>query len=141
MISRWIAWQSSGLCSPPPFLPLQDGSDAREDGDEARGVFAKVVGQPMRPFSLRDGDVSAIDIWVSNLTKGDVVLIAIVGLSAELIKKLLVSLSPLGVPSGPVAPECRALATGGTVQSSTTWTSTHASLDAAYATVPILAAE
>lgn len=119
----------------------QDCEVSLEEGMPWWGVFAKVSGRMSRPLLMagEEEDVSAVQIWVSGVAVGSTILIAIVNLPpSPLLEQILEALEPLGVPSGPVLPGCRALAAAGVVGGSVPWTSAHASEDAAYASVPIV---
>eukprot|EP00928_Gymnodinium_smaydae_P037369 TRINITY_DN25952_c0_g2_i1.p1 TRINITY_DN25952_c0_g2~~TRINITY_DN25952_c0_g2_i1.p1 ORF type:complete len:772 (-),score=167.33 TRINITY_DN25952_c0_g2_i1:58-2373(-) len=142
--------EPSGSHLPDAFLP-------DSGGEPTSGVFAKVVGEARHPraFALKrsgfGGDSSAaskadedelleaLRVWSSCVEDGATLLIAILGLAPEVIASVLDVLAPLGVPQGPVQPGCRALAAAGVVGEEV-WGAAHASTDAAYASVPVLAA-
>jgi len=118
-----------------PFFP--------DVGIELRGIFVKVVGRSPRSFLSSDCDLAPVRIWVSGVSVGEVVLIAIFGLENALLSEVLETLLPLGVPQGPVRTDCRALAAAGVVSNGGTydWASAHASVDVAYASVAVPCAE
>lgn len=109
-----------------PFFP---GSE-----EVISGLFVKIIGRDARAFSLEDG-VSAIAIWAEGVKPGDVVLLAIVDLDPQPLREVLAALEPLGVPQGPFRTEFRALAAAGIA--SGPWDCTHASVDMAYAAIPV----
>lgn len=135
--------KASVVCSTRPgacFVAFsEEETYFQEPGDaDLSGVFVKAVGTTARPFlEGGDGDISSLHIWVSGVTAGSTVLVAIIGLEPELLEQVLLALEPLGVPQGPVRRECRALAAAGTAFASAPWVSTHAASDMAYASAPI----
>jgi len=129
-----------------PFVVFSWGDGACDtffatDGEEVQGVFVKIIGLASRSFSLQDGDLSPLQIWVDGVTAGSVMLLAIVGLEGSLLGEALEVLSRLGVPAGPVASRCRAFAAAGPACSRVPWDATHASCDTAYASIMLHAGD
>jgi len=104
--------------------------------DDVCGVYVKVLGRDARTFTFEDDDISAMAIWAEGVKLGDVVLLAIVNVEdPKVLDAVFLALQPLGVPQGQLQPDCRALAAAGVAGSS--WDSTHASTDIAYASIPV----
>lgn len=123
-----------------PFVVFNWGNGSCDpffatDGEEVQGVFVKILGLASRSFSLQDGDLSPLQIWVDGVTAGSVMLLAIVGLEDSLLSDALAVLSTLGLPSGPVPSHCQVFSAAGLACCGASWDATHASCDTAYASI------
>jgi len=87
-------------------------------GEAIRGLYIKGGRKAARHFTIEDiseDEMSSVHYWVgANVDNGDVVLLAVVGLSAEISGKVFQALSNLGAPQLPeVSDEPQAFAVAG----------------------------
>merc|ERR1712216_1118348 len=111
------------------------------EADELSGVFAKVAGcHSARQFSADSSDaLASLRFWVDSVPRGELVLIAIVGVAENMLDEVFDTLSQLGVPGEPPN-SFHAFAAVGVVPSDaerdedsySPWRACHASSDVAY---------